>query len=703
MNASDTPITVALASDTATHTRLTGRWVWVARTAWVAGFITLTAMYILGFLAYRETTSTICQPEPCSFRVQVRHTSAGDQVMRWPGPSIGYANPLRPDQVKALEALGLTLDQYSWFGALQLGIPTLIYLLIAAALFWRKSDDWMVLFASATIATIPMDNTPVAFTLFVRQPIWEWAYLVSSAVGLASFLVFPLIFPTGRFVPRWMRWLALAEVAGAMFVTLQQNVIMQSSGAPIGVVVYIAVSFLSGAYAQIYRYFRVARPAERQQIKWVVIGLVAFVGLQFILLDIKEILVPEIAGSNTSLLLVLNAVSNTFFQVVNLFLPVSIAIAVFRYRLWGIDFVINRGLVYGGLTILLLALAGASLFGISQVAQNFSGGPLVALVIAAAVFGAIFNPARRWLRTLVDRRLYGIKVDYQKVDTPTPSPVASSGMLRTQLGAYENLEPIGRGGMAEIYRAQHPTLGKTVAIKVLPPALAKEADFRKRFEREAKTVAGLKHPHIVQVYDFGESDGTYYMVMEYIAGRDLGDVIRETAPLQIEGVRSIVGDIAGALDYAHTQGLVHRDVKPSNVMLEAITSTGQRDKTERAVLMDFGIARILTGGTRLTATGTMGTFDYIAPEQIQAASDVDGRADVYSLGVMAYQMLAGRLPFDAAHPAALLIAHLNQPAPDPRQLNPHLPEGAAAALLRALAKKPDQRFSTAGEFVAALG
>src|SRR5262249_6688548 len=153
----------------------------------------------------------------------------------------------------------------------------------------------------------------------------------------------------------------------------------------------------------------------------------------------------------------------------------------------------------------------------------------------------------------------GIQIDYQKAQTPTPSPVAVGGILKTSLGEYGQLEPIGRGGTAEIYKARHPTLGKTVAVKALPPAPGKETAYRRRFEREAQTVAGLEHRNIVQVFDFGESEGAYYMAMEYIAGKDLSDIIRDNAPMPIERVRSIVEDVAGALDYAHTQGLVHRD------------------------------------------------------------------------------------------------------------------------------------------------
>jgi serine/threonine-protein kinase len=266
----------------------------------------------------------------------------------------------------------------------------------------------------------------------------------------------------------------------------------------------------------------------------------------------------------------------------------------------------------------------------------------------------------------------------------------------TRLGPYEITGTLGKGGMAEVYLGQHTTLGREVAIKTLPANLAKEDDFRKRFEREARTIAALKHPNIVGLFDSGEADGTYYIVMEYFKGGDLSDYMKGTGPLKIDETRQLVAGIGGALDYAHQQGVVHRDIKPSNVMLH------RNNGDLRPMLTDFGIARIMGGTTRITRTGMVGTFDYIAPEQIRDATDVDGRADIYSLGVMAFQLLTGRLPFTASNPGALLIAHLNQPAPNPRDLRADIPEGIAEATLRALEKDPARRFQTAGEFAAAL-
>ncbi len=701
MNPPESPVTLSLKPATAAETRLHGRWLWAARGIWVALVALTLVMYVAALPVAFNVTRTICRAQPCVFASQ-------------PGPEAARA---------LQERYGISLDALAWFYTVSVSAYMIFYLAVALLIFWRRSDDWLALVVSLMLVTLGFTVSSATPYLAQVQPIWLWPSRLIGLTGIVLFIVLFYLFPDGRFIPRWTRW--LAALWFGMYTVI--FTVATASQMPLNLtpIVFISPSLAGMAtvvVAQVYRYRRVSTASQRQQTKWVVFGLAGM----FVPTAIA--LAPGIAASALNLMawgslpFILYLMFQTTLASVFLpFLPVGFALSIFRYRLWDVDFVINRGLVYGGLTVLLGAVFVGGFFGLQAVLQALlgSGQVMVAVAIPAIVITALFNPARRWLRAFVDRRIYGIRVDYQKADTPTPSPVASSGMLRTQLGAYENLEPIGRGGMAEIYQARHPTLDKTVAIKVLPPALARHSDFRRRFEREAKVVAALKHPNIVQVFDFGESDGTYYMVMEFVAGRDLGDIIHEAAPLPPERARAIIEDIAGALDYAHGQGLVHRDVKPSNVMVEPVTSTSSIGspspsaegaagrgrwgvRFERAVLMDFGIARILTGGTRLTATGTMGTFDYIAPEQIQAVSDVDGRADVYSLGVMAFQMLAGRLPFDAAHPAALLIAHLNQPPPDPRQLNPHLPEGAAVALLRALAKKPNQRFNTAGELAAAL-
>jgi serine/threonine-protein kinase len=320
---------------------------------------------------------------------------------------------------------------------------------------------------------------------------------------------------------------------------------------------------------------------------------------------------------------------------------------------------------------------------------------LLAATIFSVAAGAMFQPARKKLQRFVDRVFYHIQIDYQK--TPVEVQVSPEpGISGTTLSSYRGLKLIARGGMAEVYRATSPTTGKPVAIKILPATLATDDQFRRRFLREAQIIAGLEHPNIVRVIDFGDENGAHYIVMEYLSGPDLGALIKQEKRIAFPQVLTMLRDVSSALDYAHAHGLVHRDIKPSNVMLDSSLDI------ERAVLTDFGIAKITDAHTQITATGVLGTFDYIAPEQIQASADVDGRADVYALGVMTYQMLTGRLPFERPNTGALLLAHISAPPPDIREQARDLPRHVSYAIQRAMAKKPKDRYATAGAFVAAL-
>lgn len=266
-------------------------------------------------------------------------------------------------------------------------------------------------------------------------------------------------------------------------------------------------------------------------------------------------------------------------------------------------------------------------------------------------------------------------------------------MSRKKLGKYEIIDRIGRGGMAEVYRGYHPALDRYVAVKLLHPFLADDPEFKDRFENEARNVAKLKHPNIVQVYDFEyDSEGeSYYMVMELINGPTLKDNLFDLSSSEewfpvAESIR-VVRHAAEALAYAHQRGMIHRDVKPANLML---------DEDQRVVLTDFGIAKIVTG-TQFTASGGMvGTPAYMAPEQGLGEAG-DERSDIYSLGVILFQLVTGRLPFDADTPLGIILKHLNEPVPSPHEFNPDIPEDLENIICCALAKDPADRYQSAAE------
>jgi hypothetical protein len=265
-------------------------------------------------------------------------------------------------------------------------------------------------------------------------------------------------------------------------------------------------------------------------------------------------------------------------------------------------------------------------------------------------------------------------------------------VVRTALAPdYLVLEELGRGGMAIVYRAREQQLDREVAIKVLPSRLAFDADFVDRFQREARTAGQLEHPNIVPIYRVGRSGDVIYFAMKLLRGQSLAVVLRERGKLEVNDVKHILIETAGALGFAAKRGVVHRDIKPDNIVL---------DQEGRCVVTDFGIAKTASGP--LTAAGiSMGTPRYMSPEHAQG-TPVDGRSDMYSLGVVAYQCLAGTTPFNADDPFAILYKHINEPLPRP-ELSTKPEKELYAVIERMLAKKPEDRFQEANELLSALG
>lgn len=266
----------------------------------------------------------------------------------------------------------------------------------------------------------------------------------------------------------------------------------------------------------------------------------------------------------------------------------------------------------------------------------------------------------------------------------------------TTLGKYNILEPLGSGGMARVYRAYHPKLDRYVAVKVLRSDLVDESTFLARFRREARAVAALRHPNIVQVFDFDAEDDVYYMVMELLDGDSLHTRLND---YRVRGEQMPYGemvrvllDVLDGLAYAHTEGMIHRDIKPANVLL---TRKGQ------AVLADFGIAQIV-GSTHHTVSGALlGTLNYMAPEQgLKGISDA--RSDIYSLGIVFYEMLTQHPPYEADTPLAILLKHVNDPLPIPHEVDPTIPASLEWVVLKSLAKEPADRYQSAEEMAQAL-
>jgi Protein kinase domain len=268
---------------------------------------------------------------------------------------------------------------------------------------------------------------------------------------------------------------------------------------------------------------------------------------------------------------------------------------------------------------------------------------------------------------------------------------------RSRIGKYVLEQQIGRGGMAVVFRARDEQLGRLVALKIMAPSVASDAEFRQRFVRESRAAAAVDDPHIIPVFEAGESAGVLFIAMRYVAGGDVRSLLAREGPLSVGRASAILASVASALDAAHAAGLVHRDVKPGNMLMDVRTG-----RPDHVYLADFGLTKATSGAVSLTSTGRfLGTADYAAPEQI-GGRRVDGRADQYALACAAVEMLTGETPFPHENVMAVLTAHMSEPPPPLAARRQGLPAELDAVLGRAMAKSPDDRYRSCGEFTDAF-
>jgi tRNA A-37 threonylcarbamoyl transferase component Bud32 len=610
----------------------------------------------------------------------------------------------QPDTQLALDQAGIA--NLGW--AVGMLIPEIILMLvfssIAISLFIQKPKSLKILIVSLVLVSWGTTIMNVIDALAIQFPILESWVLFSRAFSWSLVMTLLLIFPNGRLYPKWAKWLLLFWYVWIwswfFFPDLPHNISVHGGLAdPFRYISYFLLLGI-GMSTQVRRYRRVSSPYERQQAKWAFLGI----GLMFLITFIEEApsaLNPALVDQNTAESILYALVSTWIFVLGSLAFPLGIAASIQQKRLWKIDYVINRGLVYFLITVFLGLIFFIFYHLLRSLLTAITGSQniLVVALTSALVTFSLFSPARSTLQRLIDRYIYKIFIDYQPNSRRTSTRGFSLLEKKSQIGDYEIVEMIARGGMAEIFKGRHVTSGHEAAVKIMLEPYAQHKEFQKRFSHEAQTISQLDHPNIIKLIDYGESREMFYLIMEFVSYQTLATHIKGHAPLSLDFTREIIRQTSLGLDYAHQNGIIHRDIKPSNLLLRLPQAGNQYPQP---VITDFGIAK-MDGQTRWGRRhGFVGSFGYISPEQIQVADNVDQRTDIYSLGVITFQMLTGRLPFAADSRAGTLIAHLQQPPPNILAFIPELPDSIAFAIRKAMAKDPQDRFTRASEFAQAL-
>jgi predicted Ser/Thr protein kinase len=606
----------------------------------------------------------------------------------------------------AFEELNISAYGFSLFIIFWRIVRMLAFIGVASLIFLKRSDRRIGIASSLWILAMGVTNTDLTSinghllsetlrvvsdsSLFTLEYMGAFGSILLTWAGWTFIMAILLIYPSGNVEPRWswgiiISWIFISSLWSILpldsrFHPLMWNFYVRS--------VIIIGLWIALVYTLIIRYRRYFSKTERQQAKWVFYWVTLSAIVYFFyniiteLLQLTTIHTPSQILSDGVGIVVETTIAGTI---------ISIAVSLFRYRLWDIDLAINRSLVYGVVLAISSAIFFAALLGLQLIGST---NPLLALGISLGATILLYQQTKRRVQDFVDHRIYGLRIGLNDVkylkNTQKPTTQTTGQLTGYQLGDYELLDLLGKGGMGVVYKAY--AAGETFAIKILNTDVSMDADTRRRFEREAAAGMTLQHPNIVRVKEINEQDHYYYMVMEYIDGQDLRKSIKQRGAFDVETAIKIAAALCDGLKIAHQANYVHRDIKPANVMLRGDGSP---------VLMDFGIAKLHDGRSVITKTGGMGTIDYMAPEQIVSAKEVDARADIYSLAVMLYELLAGQPPFEGTA-AQLLFAHIQQPAPYLKDKLPDIPPHIANSIMRAMSKNPDDRQQTVTAFAESL-
>lgn len=549
-----------------------------------------------------------------------------------------------------------------------------IYLLL------RRPDSVMVLLTVMVGFMMPVRVAFIQVIPLEALPAWypPAAQVIFLGVfATLAYVVFAL-FPDGVARPRWVRWWLLARVPVMVNYVINVVPVLNQFFVYIDIVMFGALMV-----AQYQRFQQDRISIERQQTKWILLGMAFGLGFFFI----RRLADTYLMESFPELYIIIYGVS----RVAVLSIPVAIMLALLRYRLYDVDWVLNRGLIYALMTAFIIGVFALSLY-LSQILLSqfvsTSDARLLMAVLSALLVAWLYEPTRARLQRVVDQRFFRLRLPPEAIAARETPPAPTASWTGVQLDELTIGDLVARGSMGQVYMATYRD--QRVAVKLLPKENLDDEMSHRLVQREMRLFRNLNHPNICQMLGGGLYEGAPYIIMEYLEGKELERVLEVRGVLTLDETRLIVRDIAAALDYLHERNILHRDVKPRNIILQDV----------RAVLTDFGTARTLSG-TQSTGNLLLTTPDYTAPEQIQEGGHASAATDIYSLGVVVYRMLTGQKPFEGTLRQKML-AIVHTPARDPRELNSTIPQATAEAILRALDKDPARRFATAGEFARAL-
>ncbi|MDX2077800.1 MAG: serine/threonine-protein kinase, partial [bacterium] len=495
---------------------------------------------------------------------------------------------------------------------IQLAIEYLLVVvvsLIGLLLVLRRPNERIAVLSGVTLVAGSPNFTGLSHLSTQLHPLF---YILS---GIVLIFIVSLIFlfivcaPDGIPQPRWIIWLIPPFL---LFDTFRYLVFFIFGSPEIqalrpAVFVINMVFLFIGLLVMVRRYQRHATAIQRQQFKWLFLGVTTCLCLLGILQTFRIVAIRF--GDPSPLNSLFGSIILTTSGIT---ICITLVLSITRYGLWDVDLTLNRSAVATIVTISLIIVFGGIFFLTQTLLRGILGAEQseIAVTISAVVAGVAFNPVRSRARTFVDRRLYGFRFDLNQLQRhKEKADVITPGALTGQvLGGYELLDVIGRGGMGEVYKGYAD--GQYVAIKILQTMHTNDDIMRQRFMREGKIA--LSHKNIVQTLGAGEENGVFFILIEYVDGQTLKELLAEQLKLALDDIKTYLHDLAGAIDYAHAQGYVHRDIKPSNIMLRL------RDDNETydVILMDFGIAKFLDDTGSLTGSAAVGTIDYMAPEQI---------------------------------------------------------------------------------------